>query len=348
MTRLDPGRLLALARTAPSADNCQPFTFRWDGRGLDVHHDAARARHALDAGQGVSRLTLGMTVEALSLAAGVQGWRARRAAPPPGAWARLEFDASDESDPLADALPERTTDRRPYVGGGLDDPALAAARAAGGGAVRVVAAGPGPARRWLQAADRALLAVPGAAADALRWLRVRPGRRTARGDGVGLHNLGLPPGMSVGVPVLRAAPGLGAVAGALGAGRVAAGWTGWLLDHSAALVVVAAPDASDGSLEAAGRAALRAWLALTAGGFGAQPLSLGPALALAVAREGATGAPPRLVDAVESARLAAEVTLGLAPGELPAFVLRTGRSSPLPAAWRTPRRPVAALLQAAG
>ncbi len=119
--------LVKAAQTAPSGDNCQPFTFEWDGRTLAVKHHEDRGRAFLNPHNAASLLTLGMTLELLSIKASEFGLRAQtRLTPDLGsdlrpAWAEVRFepDAAITKDHLVDSIFERFTDRRPFAGGSI-------------------------------------------------------------------------------------------------------------------------------------------------------------------------------------------------------------------------------------
>ena len=62
ITRGQLERIVAAANTAPSADNCQPWDFAWDGEALAIGHDPERATHVLDHCKRMSCLAEAMTI----------------------------------------------------------------------------------------------------------------------------------------------------------------------------------------------------------------------------------------------------------------------------------------------
>jgi hypothetical protein len=115
-------RIVALAARAPSAENCQPLRFRWDGSCLEISHDQDRARHPLNLEGRTSLLTVGCYLESIVIAAASEGLEAR-----------IELGKADEisarvvfverpGGPVGDAslLLDRCTDRRKYRGGPID------------------------------------------------------------------------------------------------------------------------------------------------------------------------------------------------------------------------------------
>ncbi len=346
------------ARQAPSGDNSQPFVYRWDGRTLHVELDGERADHPLDRAGHPSLLTLGMIRAALRQRAKAEGWRAdatlgateRRA----GSWLEVHFaPVAPTFDPLAEAMRARHTDRRSYRGGDLDAAPLrridAAIDAEGAGAtVRVATARADHAglRAWLEAGDRALWQAPAITVGAMRWVRFDEASLRREGDGVHWRNLGLPAPMAAGVALARAMPASLRAAALLGGPQLTASMLKRQLDSAAALVVIASLDPSREALVDAGAVAMRVWSSLCAQGWGCQPMSLSPLLALA-ARDGRIdpAIPPRLAVKAILAWPTIAASLGLPPGSWPAFVLRTGAATPLPMAERPPRRPLDALLR---
>ncbi len=353
---VDPVPLVRAARQAPSGDNCQPFRFRWDGTTLSVVHEPQRAHHVLDAGHHGSVLTLGMIAESVALQAQAQGLRASltptlsgRAG---GVWLEVTFAPSPPwRDPLLDGLYARHTDRRLFLGGELGDPVLARCRAESTGATSVQVAAPDAPglRPWLRAADAALWQAPKVTDDALLWVRFDPDDLQQRGDGVSWRNLGLPAPLAAGVALTRALPWTLRLGAKLGGPTL----TGALLDQqlrsSAALVGVTTAGDSLHDLWTAGRTALRVWLQLTLAGWGVQPMSLGVILALAARDDTLTPDIPRSLGD-DALALLPELrrALGTSPDQWPAFLLRVGRSAPLDARLRPPRRPLADVFERVG
>lgn len=365
-------QLLAIvqaARSAPSGDNLQPFRYRWrqDRATLEIVFCPARAAHVLDVAGHASRLTLGMILASIRLAAEAEGlaaevriYDAARALDPTpttdATWASLTFcGATPRRDPLLDALPLRHTDRRVYR------PATAAAAARdalptlrralpplAGEQCAIHLAEPGlPAlQRWIRRADADLWRAPAIPEDALRWVRFDPRALAEHGEGVSFRNLGLPPLLAAGVAVARSAPVALRLGAHLGGPLLTARLLASQLESSAALVLVTTRGPRPDALVEAGDAALRAWVALAAAGWSAQPLTLGPILTMATRDGRLDPAIPRNVGERALAGFAdVRSALGLPTDAWPAFLLRAGPNAPLPQGLRPPRRPLAAILE---
>jgi nitroreductase len=155
-------RILDLARWAPSGDNTQPW--RFDVRSEEhvvVHAFDTRAHCVYDFEGRASQVSVGAMLETLRIAATRHQRRAhltRRADTPehaPVFDVHLEHDASIAPDPLADAIPVRSVQRRPLS----KQPLQAEARERLESSV-----GPAHAVRWFEGA---------AARRRLAWLAVR-------------------------------------------------------------------------------------------------------------------------------------------------------------------------------
>jgi hypothetical protein len=340
-------RIVAAANTAPSADNCQPWSFRWDGRELSVGHDAARAEHVINHHHHLSYLSLGCLLEALALAAGAEGLtaEARLDLDGPGpVWARVHFEPAPgaQADALAAELPRRRTDRRLYRGGSLEHEVFAAVRAEGAYA----RAPDAELSRYLADADSYSWRHPACYRDFIRWVRFSQEELQARGDGIPWRSLGIDlpelPGMS-----LARSPLVPAVLAPLGLTAAASLWLRRQLASSAAVVCFTVEAPGREALVAAGRRALRAWLHLTRAGYGVQPLT-NPAIH--VYNRAAGGLHPATRPELAALFRRGEGLLarafGYGSGELPVWLFRAGLSPALPAHLRAPRRALAEIFSA--
>lgn len=61
---------------APSADNCQPWKFTWDGTTLEVIHDESRAKFLYNVNNIASLVTFGAVIENIVIAANHFGYKA--------------------------------------------------------------------------------------------------------------------------------------------------------------------------------------------------------------------------------------------------------------------------------
>lgn len=121
-------RILKLGMTAPSVDNSQPFYFRWEADQLLVFRDESRDRRRGNVGNYVSLVGLGCLAECIAVAASGEGLSAdidftyenhRLNA----LWLVISFRSdSAESDEILSGLEIRCSDRRLYKGGELSAP----------------------------------------------------------------------------------------------------------------------------------------------------------------------------------------------------------------------------------
>ena len=104
---------------APSGDNCQPWRFRWDGTHLRVVFLAGRAESVYDIRSLASWISLGAVITNMTIAATLHGLQTAVELFPsgdaPGVVARARFASGPvAADPLAEAIPARSVNRRPY------------------------------------------------------------------------------------------------------------------------------------------------------------------------------------------------------------------------------------------
>lgn len=350
-------RLAAAALTAPTGDNCQPFTFAWDGEGLDVFVDEIRARHRLDAGRTGTLLSLGAAMEAMDAVASAenQGLDFELRGPGAGAWLRITPRSLVRSpSALAPTVWARACDRRPYAAGDPRDPELLALAAMTHGGARVHLC-PLP-NRALQGfvldADRILWQDLQCLRDAMPWMRLTDEEILRTRDGMPWVGAGLSRPETYVVRATRRIPGLletlAAGPGPLGSRRLLARQ---LRGTTACVLVSASAPAGTGTasfteIAGAGRLAMRAWLELNRAGFGVQPLSLA---SLCVYNRAAgvlpSDAPSEVGALLDRGPAILQAAFGLPAGALPLWMFRTGRSAPLPPRHRAHRLPVDAVFR---
>lgn len=120
-------RILELGMTAPNVDNAQPFYFHWDKDQLLVFRDERRDRQRGNPGNYVSMVGLGCLLECIAIAASGEGRSANAdflyvAQRPNAPWLKVSFQSTpQESDELLPGLRLRSSDRRAYQGGDLSN-----------------------------------------------------------------------------------------------------------------------------------------------------------------------------------------------------------------------------------
>lgn len=353
LARAQVERLVLAASSAGSADNSQPWAFRWDGVELAILHDRERARHALDHRFCFSYLTLGGVLEALRIGAAREGLSADIALRIPAetgeVWATLRFEEGDvERSPLDDALALRATDRRIYRGGSLSDPVFAAAAQEAarfpGCGVRFLARCPPDLGEYLEQGDSFVWRHEHVYRDLLRWVRFTRKEAEATRDGATMRGLGYD------FPEL---PGLGAARSPL-VQRLLEQSRFYLvprlllrrqLASSAALFCVTARGDGPRDLVDVGRTAFLIWLHLNRAGYGVQPISLQSIFARAyLAGEPPPGTKPEFAALFRCGPAILARAFGCEPGELPLWLFRTGLSPAPTAELRTLRRSVDRIL----
>ncbi len=352
VTRGQMERIVAAANTAPSADNCQPWGFSWDGEALTIGHDPGRATHVLDHRKRMSCLALGGLVEALTIAAAREGLSARFDLTPgtPGAiWARARLVAGSAAHELDDALERRCTDRRAFQGGSLSAPVFDAIRrdaaAMPGCNVRFLDRCPPELLEYLFRGDAYVWRHEDVYRDLMAWVRFSQQEIDATRDGAPWRCLGYD------IPAL---PGLSIARSRLVQRLIDRGGLSLLprlrlrsqLASAAGVYAVTAPSTSPLDLVRVGQLAFLAWLRLNRAGYGVQPISVQSVFAHSFAE----GQPPpgTRPEFVEIFRRGPEIlarAFGAEAGEQVIWLFRTGISPTPPPRLRTLRLPVTKLLR---
>ena len=337
-------RALGRARYAPSADNCQPFTFHGGPDALELRWSAARAAHVLDRARAASWLTLGATLETLRLAAGAEGLAVAEElrslhAGDGQAWATLRFSPGAEADPLAAQIERRCTDRRLYRRVSFDDIQMIQHKIIYNSSnVRLHLRRPPSGRLlgWMRGADALMWRQPALVRDIARWVRFSPDALRAAGDGIGSDAFGLPP------PALRLfqVPGAERLVVASGLDRAHGLWLRALLGTASALLLISASRPGPEALVDTGRLATRAWLRFTAAGLAAQPMTILSLPVYAAATDTLPAdTPPAVVAHHRAGRAAFAEAFALPDGALPVWLFRVGGAPRRPPP-RSPRRPL--------
>lgn len=347
---------MTAAARAPSGDNTQPWTFSWDGSVLAVLFDPGKAHHVLDAGFSAAKISLGCVLESAFIAASAYGLSAQyqfialsqesgRSA------AEVTFRANNRKpDALLDAIPKRTTDRRPFRKGSLPVEDLNAISQAfeERDVVRAdfIDSIPADLFDYLVAAESLVARHPSIFPDTLPWIRLSE-RETARTqDGMPWRGTGVNVLQYPVLPLLRTFPRLFPVISRSGMQQVQRGTIKRLLNSSAGLLCVSAREPGSNALLSAGRLAMRLWLRLTQLGYGVQPLTIS-SLSVYNAKIGVLDPASRQLFGAryaEGERIMHRA-FGIPENQVPVWMLRTGLSSPLPASWLTPRKGLETILR---
>lgn len=270
--------LVAQARLAPSVHNIQPTRWRRDGRDLLVLEDAARRLPMADPVGHDVRLSHGAAIEGLDLALAGRGLRIAEVAAldgPPEATglrpvARLSIVAGASPDRLANAVAARASWRGAFRRADADAPPALAQPAASNDDLLIVDA-PDAVAALATLGDQAGLHFLRQGAhrrELLHWMRLSAAHPDYLRDGLNAEAmvLGRLEAIGAGLVLGSLFPLLDrlGLAGMLTSERVKTGSGALALFHRPA-----GEDALD-----TGRAFYRAWLAITAAGLAACPISV--------------------------------------------------------------------------
>lgn len=349
--------IVELAMTAPNVDNAQPFFFRWDGNRLLIFRDEERDRQRGNAGNYISMVGLGCLAECVAIAASGEGLAADiafqyNAQYPKAPWTVVAFNPDQaEPDELLKGLKLRCSDRREYQGGNLSDPVFEKIM----GDVNHI---PGA---WLYFQDNVdqkmiayvlqceefLWADKHMLPEMLSWVRWNQDEVHRTRDGVPWQALGVSFLVSRLMRFVARSEIFRRLARHSGRPlRAQQKTVEAQIRSSAALGCIAVEDTEPETMFNLGRLFLRAWVRLNIAGYGVQVMA-NPAIH---AFQHVAGILPEDYP-VESKRTFAEgekilaEAFGLREGEIPAWMFRTGKSSPLPAEMRTLRRPLASVVR---
>lgn len=345
----------ALHRWAPSADNAQPWRYRWVD-GVLVVREAIAGLPTADPTRQLPTMSLGIVAAVLDLVAAAAdppiAVRARFDLDPAALGARFELTlAGDgpETDPLYEALPTRWCDRRPFASSTVDpavhdaciaDPAAPVGLHFTGDVMPIVrrdglvwrrifgddAGSRAEMRRWLRFTDHEAAETR----DGMPWGTFVPNRLSARATQ-----------LIMGPPSVGRALGLPFAAGLLLGARAL--WPRAAHGTFGAVTVPTGPDGPDRHhLVAAGRCLIRTWLRLALTGHAVQPLNAIPlGSTYAFAPEDARVRSLLTPAEIDAADRLLQDAFGLADGTRVVWMFRTGRpSGPKAARHTTLRRPL--------
>lgn len=348
--------LVALAARAPSGDNTQPWTFSWDGQILTVLFDPTKAHHVLDAGMSAAKISLGCVIESIAIAATAYGLSIRPSflelqQGKAGPAAQVGFVKNGRTpDPLLDALPKRSTDRRLFQKGLMPGKELTEVweRFEQRDSVHVhfVSLITPDLFEYIAAAENLVSRHPTIFLDTAPWIRFTEAEITRTNDGMPWRGAGISPFQYPALQFVRAVPSAFPVVSRSGMRVVYSRRVQQLLRSSAGLFCISVRDQGPFALVEVGRLAMRLWLRLTQLGFGVQPLTIS-SLSLYNAKIGVLDENSRKLF---GARYAAgegilRKAFSIPADSMPVWMFRTGQSTPLPRAWFTRRKGLESILK---
>jgi nitroreductase len=340
---------------APSGDNCQPWHFRWDGEHLRILFLAGRAESLYDIRSLASWISLGAVVTNMTLAAAQFGFHAAvelfPAGAVPGTVAVVRFETgSVAADQLAEAIPARCVNRRPYrqepLPAGVREELQALAASYTGTRLSWVDTEPAKGRIAALAAqnDRILFenrALHDGVYSWIRWTRAEAERRR---DGMPAETLELGPLERPGMRLLGSWR-WARLAAALRISRVLPARARRIYQRSGAIALLSVRGDQPADFVHGGEVLERIWLTATRHGIAFQPITGITFLLLRMRLAGGEGLGTehrKLLD-----RISAEFKSVLPEGaaENPIMLFRLGLAPP--PSGRAPRLPLEQILESA-
>lgn len=350
LTAIKRKTILDNALLAPSGDNSQPWAFSWTENSLTIIHDSSRSEHPLNPKNLSSGLMLGCLLEALEIAASNESFATTLqlldlSAGGTTPWARVHFETTDKhSDPLFNYLKIRSTDRREYQKGHLSldlfSEILAAEIKYAPAQLHIIDGVTENLKNYIIDAEQNLISHPDILPSVMKWTRYTLSGARRSGDGITWRNM---LAKLWEVPFMYLVPRFGPLLNLLrpAMARQHRRRTSKQIESSAGLICISSQKTGHYLENAvqAGRLMMRVWLRLTQLGFGVQPISLST-LPIFYGHE-------NVLDyffATQSQFYKdGEVTLkkmfGIPQKNFPIWMIRTGKSTPLPVQLRTFRKP---------
>lgn len=325
--------LLETARRAPSADNMQPLHYHWDGQRLALRYDRERVGGiTFAAGAPATLLAVGCALELILETATARGLEPQLAMAPTLPDAGLEYGAftfrqlpGADTSPLASSpAPEsRHTNRGPFTREPLPEPLVAGVDGMRQGQARIhLLTGRDDIRhvaRLVRLASELRFRIREVHEWLAHSLRFSP-EAVARGDGLDVRTLGLPPG---GILFLRFISHWQRMnlLNKFGGYKLVSAIDASPVGAAPALAVIIAPRNPESACDA-GRLLHRGWQTLNRAGMGVHPYYV-------IADQLERLADGRMPDALEAPARTLEAetrrVLQLAPDETLHMLLRTGQ-----------------------
>ena len=343
LTDLQLNQILEKAIWAPSGDNCQPWTFEWDGKTLKIFHNAQRALHPLNANGISSLISLGCLVESIYLAASEFGCIADWIFQDfdtlgISQWAAISFSfVVQKKNPLADLLLSRTTDRNFFRCGMLNADMLQQMDRKPT-QLHILSNPPKELLDYIVEAEQLLVELPGLLPSTMKWARLSFKEAQKSGDGLSWRNLGAQIWEIPMMPLIRDFPKILKLAkyviGPQHRSRVKQ-----QLQSSAGLICVSAPVKNRENIVVAGSLMMNAWLSLTGHGYGVQPLTIASTICMK-SKENIMPLPNKWTQFFDEGEKILRKSFSIPSGSMPVWMIRAGLSTALPEKSRTFRKPL--------
>jgi hypothetical protein len=334
--------ILEKAHWSPSGDNCQPWTYEWNGENLVIVHDAKRGEHPVNSGGVASMIALGCLLELIDIAASEYGFTIQtkllelknKGALP---WAQVSFESSNAGkNLLVDAIRNRRTDRRPFKGGELRADFFQ--KLVHGSAKLQILAKPSPELiNYIIESEQLLSDHPNILPTTMKWTRFSDKSVQETKDGMSWRNLGAKIWEIPTMPLMRDYRAAFMIFRHMLALQHRARVTQQLKSSAGIVSVSTSIKANVGYVDA-GRLMMNAWLSLTKNGYNAQPLTLA-SLTAHCSVEGIMPLPEKWRSFHREGQNILRKHLSISPESVPIWMLRTGISTPLPEKCKTLRKP---------
>ncbi|MFL5813414.1 MAG: hypothetical protein ACJ763_07530 [Bdellovibrionia bacterium] len=335
-------QILEKANWSPSGDNCQPWTYEWNGERLVIFHDADRAEHPVNPGGTASKIALGCLLEAMDISASEFGFKtlptllelkSEGIAP----WAEVQFQPSEAGrNPLSDSLLKRTTDRRPFQGGDLRED-LFQKLEHGPAKLHLLAHPEAEFVQYVVESEQLLTDHPHILPATMKWARLSAKHAQSTQDGLSWRNLGAKFWEVPMMPLIRDFRPFFLFARHTIAPQHRVRVTKQLTS-AAGVVCVSVTNKTDESIVAAGRLMMNAWLSLTHQGHGVQPLTLASMVNMC-SIDGIMPLSNKWQKFHREGQNTLRKHLSISTDSTPVWMIRTGISTPLPENCKTLRKP---------
>jgi hypothetical protein len=339
----------------PSGDNCQPFSFIWKDQRLEIYHDDKRGAHPLNPQNVASVLSLGSLIESISIASSQMGCEAQVQyhpyhLEPQQAWATIQFDQTlHPPDDLISFLSERTTDRRPFQKGEIPEFLLKKSnetRKKNSNIQLHINSNLSPELMdYLIKADTLMTQHNPILPKVIQWTRLTEAQAREHGDGLTLQNMGIKVWEIPSLIMIREFPAsMNLLKGPITSQHKVR--VREQLESAAGVLCVSIQKEAFSQVPDAGRLMFRSWVQLTKVGFGGQPMTIPSMMMYCAVQNILDGLiPDNWIEYYKSNLSLVRQAFEIPEDHLPIWMLRTGRSTPLPLALRTHRRPVQKVLK---
>ncbi|MCB0414488.1 MAG: hypothetical protein KDD50_09150 [Bdellovibrionales bacterium] len=344
-------KIIELAKWAPTPDNCQPFTFQWNGTSLNIISHLEFAEHAYNTNNIPTIISLGSLLEYIYQASLSEGYYANIEIPSTlnfgKSCAKIKFtNTFKKNHSLVKKLKERSTDRRSFKGGEISNVIEVAQKSNQYKEVKVngYSLKDSSVIKSLTLMETTCFRWHKASKDLLKWLRLTKKEVKSTDSGLPYKNLGLPFKEILAIRFLRRFFFLSKLFAPLAIFNYGQQMKS-CLRSSAGILNLSVESTDFKSLVKLGRTATSIWLDLNEQGYGVQPLSQSSLLPSSLKSNIATiDAPKNVLTALQKGWSELQKKSPSQESKL-VWSFRVGLSDSLPESMRTKRRSLVDLLK---